>query len=126
MCQKASGNRLSYDQRNYRMSFHAGGSVTIRSRRSGQKNSGSLFATPVCLAFYVYDGDDRRPFTVHILVDNFTHTRCQRISLFKANFSAPRAGKMSLRVRDDAEKSRRVFTQPNVCREHRAWISCHG
>src|SRR5580704_13386055 len=107
------------------MPFHPRGRISVRSRRSGQEDSGSLLAAAVSLTLYVHDGDDRTLNTVLVLLDRFAYTRRQRIRLFESDFSVPRAWKTSGRVWHYAEKPRRVFTELGIRREHGARIARH-
>ena len=114
---------MSHHQRDHRMSFHARGRISVRSRRSGQEDGGSLLAAAVSLALYVHDGDDRALIAVLVLLDRFAYARRQRIRFFESDFSVPRARKASCRVRHYAEKARCVFTELGIRREYGARIS---
>src|ERR1700685_4507896 len=77
------------------MPFHPRGRISVRSRCSGQEDSGSLLAAPVSLTLYVHDGDDRTLLAVLVLLDRFAYARRQRVRFFESDFSVPRARKAS-------------------------------
>src|SRR5580698_6357635 len=126
MCEEAAGNSVSHHQRDHWMPFHPRGRISVRSRRSGQEDSGSLLAAAISLTLYVHDGDDRTLNTVLVLLDRFAYARRQRVRFFESDFSAPRARKASGRVRHNAEEARYIFTEIGIRREYGARISRHG
>src|ERR1700683_720447 len=107
------------------MPFHPRGRISVRSRCSGQEDSGSLLSAPVSLTLYVHDGDDRTLLAVLGLLDRFDQTRCRRVRILKSDFSAPRTRKASVGVWHYAEVARRVVTELGIRSEHGAWISFH-
>src|ERR1700678_4361854 len=108
------------------MPFHPRGRISVRSRRSGQEDCGSLLAAAVSLTLYVHDSDDRTLLAVLVLLDRFAYTRRQCVRLFESDFSAPRTRKACFGVWHYAEKARRVFTELGISREDGARISRHG
>src|SRR5580658_1743632 len=108
------------------MPFHPRGRISVRSRCSGQEDSGSLLAAAVGLTLYVHDGDDRTLLAVLVLLDRFAYARRQRVRFFESDFSVPRTGKASRRVRHNAEKARYIFTELGISRKHGARVSRHG
>src|SRR5580658_6082842 len=125
MCQKAARDSVSHHQRDHWMPFHPRGRISIRSRRSGQEDSGGLLAAAVRLTLYVHDTDDRTLLAVLVLLDRFAQTRRQRVRLLKSDFSMPRTGKASVGVWHYAEVARRVFTELGIRREYGARVSYH-
>src|ERR1700730_16543661 len=100
--------------------------VGICGSRSGKKDSGSLFAPAVGLAFHVYDSDDGPLNRVLIVLDHFTNACRERVTLLQSHLPVPGTGKACLGISNNAEESCVVAAKRCIGSKYRFRVSEHG
>src|SRR6202035_5279009 len=100
--------------------------VGICGSSSGKKDSRSLFASAVRLAFHVDDSDDGPVDRVLSVLDDFTNARGESKSLFQSYFPMPGTGKACVGICNNAEESRAIVAERCISRQHGFRFSGHG
>src|SRR6266436_4624527 len=92
--------------------------VSVCSSCSCKKDAGCLFASSIGLAFHIDDSDDWPLNSFLILLDHFTNTCGERVTLFQPYLSMPGTRKACMRIWNNAEESCVVVAKRRIRREY--------
>src|SRR6202789_2493714 len=122
---ETAGECMANHQGNDGVTRESRRAIRICCCRRREKDGCRLLSPPICLALHIDDCDDRTLDGVRILLDNFANASGESVSLFETYLPIPRAGKTRIRISDDTEKSRAVFSQQRICCQYRIRIARH-
>src|SRR4029077_7589154 len=101
-------------------------SVSVYCSGTRKKDTGGLFASAIGLVFRIDDSDDWPLHRVLVLLDNFTDTCGERVTLFQANFSIAGTRKARVRIRNNAEESCVVVAKRRIHCKYGLRVTRHG